>query len=277
MASVPLARCSLLAKSCGVCIALQDPYCAWSVRDGQCVSLVNSDPERLDSANFLQVSTIVFPQCAKIDIFIWGKRGIKQSKLDLSRFQEKKHFGSVFLLFSKIYFCNLNFMKIDSEIVFVLPYAFFQLFFKKQPQMHFSTQNVFTGQHEGCGHDSSLDSADLSHTGIKMFVGNSESGATYRPQAKTANEQNAPKEENLPVEKIEPVEPGFDIPGLTKLEPHHHYSAEELSMAVATSCVCALVVGFITGFLMSRRCSCSARDDDNPYHVPYLNQLVFVL
>ena len=70
---------------------------------------------------------------------------------------------------------------------------------------------------------------------------------------------------------IEPM-----IPGLTTapLEPHHHYSAEELSMAVATSCVCALVVGFIVGFLMSKRCSCSSRDDDNPYHVPYLNQLV---
>ena len=35
-------------------MALQDPYCAWSVRDGQCVSLVNSDPDRLDSAAFLQ-------------------------------------------------------------------------------------------------------------------------------------------------------------------------------------------------------------------------------
>ena len=49
------------------------------------------------------------------------------------------------------------------------------------------------------------------------------------------------------------------------------YTAEELSMAVATSCVCALVVGFITGFLLARRCSCS-RQDENPYHVPYLNQ-----
>lgn len=62
VAAVPLARCSLLAKSCGVCIALQDPYCAWSVRDGQCVSLVNSDPESLDSAAFLQVISIgLFP------------------------------------------------------------------------------------------------------------------------------------------------------------------------------------------------------------------------
>ena len=68
------------------------------------------------------------------------------------------------------------------------------------------------------------------------------------------------------------------VPGLTTtpLEPIHHYSAEELSMAVATSCVCALVIGFITGFLLARRCSCSSRDDDNPYHVPYLNQLVFL-
>ncbi len=61
---------------------------------------------------------------------------------------------------------------------------------------------------------------------------------------------------------------------------HHadsHYSTEELSMAVATSCVCALVVGFVGGFLMARRCSChggGARDlqEENPYHVPYLNQ-----
>ena len=52
-----------------------------------------------------------------------------------------------------------------------------------------------------------------------------------------------------------------------------HYSAEELSMAVATSCVCALVLGFITGFLMARKCSCGEnRDRDNPYHVPYLTQ-----
>jgi len=49
------------------------------------------------------------------------------------------------------------------------------------------------------------------------------------------------------------------------------YTAEELSLAVATSCVCALVVGFVTGFLMARRCSCS-RTPENPYHVPYLNQ-----
>ncbi len=51
-----------------------------------------------------------------------------------------------------------------------------------------------------------------------------------------------------------------------------NYSAEELAMAVATSCVCALVLGFISGFLLARRCSCSRRADDNPYHVPYLNQ-----
>ena len=41
VAAVPLARCAIIAKSCGVCVALQDPYCAWSVRDGQCISLVN--------------------------------------------------------------------------------------------------------------------------------------------------------------------------------------------------------------------------------------------
>lgn len=58
VAAVPLSRCSLLAKSCGVCIALQDPYCAWSKRDGQCVSLEHGDPERLESGTFLQVCSI---------------------------------------------------------------------------------------------------------------------------------------------------------------------------------------------------------------------------
>lgn len=58
VASVPLSRCSLVARSCGVCVALQDPYCAWSVREGQCVSLENSNVETLDSASFLQVYII---------------------------------------------------------------------------------------------------------------------------------------------------------------------------------------------------------------------------
>ena len=57
--------------------------------------------------------------------------------------------------------------------------------------------------------------------------------------------------------------------------PGAQYSTEELSMAVATTCVCALVIGFIMGFLMARKCACGTNPDlDNPYHVPYLNQLV---
>ena len=47
------------------------------------------------------------------------------------------------------------------------------------------------------------------------------------------------------------------------------YSTEELSMAVATSCVSALVLGFVVGFLVARKCQCGS---DNPYHVPYLNR-----
>ena len=151
-------------------------------------------------------------------------------------------------------------------------------------------QNVFTGRHKGCGHDSSLDiSNDLAHTGIKLFL---ETNSEFHPQASGSIVKAAPEIENDNRPRVktrtstdgdhdedgDSSAGGFEplIPGLTTtpLEPHHHYSAEELSMAVATSCVCALVVGFITGFLMSRRCSCSSRDDDNPYHVPYLNQLV---
>ena len=112
VASVPLSRCSLVARSCGVCVALQDPYCAWSVREGQCVSLENSNVETLDSASFLQV---------------------------------------------RIFFLSLHNM-----IILLFVYI---LTFKN----HF--QNVLTGRHEACGHDSSLDlTDDLAHSGIKVYL-----------------------------------------------------------------------------------------------------------
>ena len=55
------------------------------------------------------------------------------------------------------------------------------------------------------------------------------------------------------------------------IEQHHEgrYSTEELSMAVTTSCVSALILGFVAGFLLARKCQCGS---DNPYHVPYLNR-----
>jgi len=197
VASVPLSRCSLVARSCGVCVALQDPYCAWSVREGQCVSLENSNVETLDSASFLQ--------------------------------------------------------------------------------------NVLTGRHEACGHDSSLDlTDDLAHSGIKVYLTDFKdnlplaSGSIVKSpshmdvlvEEDTLHQDHSITASN-PIQSTDSLVPGLTT---TPLEPIHHYSAEELSMAVATSCVCALVIGFITGFLLARRCSCSSRDDDNPYHVPYLNQ-----
>ena len=44
-------------------------------------------------------------------------------------------------------------------------------------------------------------------------------------------------------------------------------------MAVATSCVSALILGFVAGFLLARKCQCGS---DNPYHVPYLNRSVIM-
>jgi hypothetical protein len=60
-------------------------------------------------------------------------------------------------------------------------------------------------------------------------------------------------------------------PGVEVEPGHGSYSTEELSMAVATSCVSALLLGFIAGFLLARKCQCGT---DNPYHVPYLNRCV---
>lgn len=48
--------------SCGECVALQDPYCAWDRVDGKCVSLVG--PASTDASRFLQsVSTGLHTSC----------------------------------------------------------------------------------------------------------------------------------------------------------------------------------------------------------------------
>ena len=69
---------------------------------------------------------------------------------------------------------------------------------------------------------------------------------------------------------------GENLAGLDptiRIEHHQEgrYSTEELSLAVATSCLSALILGFVAGFLLARKCQCGS---DNPYHVPYLNRSV---
>jgi semaphorin 6 len=123
-------------------------------------------------------------------------------------------------------------------------------------------QNVLTGKHSDCG--------------------NMGGGAAESSYTQTSDEE--PKSRVLVDITPDDVDDEADnlfgdiADGANHVHRHHHpdshYSTEELSMAVATSCVCALIIGFVTGFLMSRRCSCSSRElaDENPYHVPYLNQ-----
>jgi hypothetical protein len=50
-------------------------------------------------------------------------------------------------------------------------------------------------------------------------------------------------------------------------EKHQIYTSETLSIAVATSCLVVLVVGFVSGFLLSRRC----RGEDYS-NMPYPDQ-----
>ena len=77
--------------------------------------------------------------------------------------------------------------------------------------------------------------------------------------------------ENLP--SPGPSRESKDVNPMIRIEDSSggRYSTEELSMAVATSCVSALLLGFIAGFLLARKCQCGS---DNPYHVPYLNRFV---
>ncbi len=115
-------------------------------------------------------------------------------------------------------------------------------------------QSVTTGAHRKCKEEETRQE-EPSHSSV--LLGDTNSRNSNKESDKNDDENRVRTTTNL------------GLPSL--VEDVAHYTAEELSMAVATSCVCALVVGFITGFLLARRCSCS-REDENPYHVPYLNQ-----
>jgi len=113
-------------------------------------------------------------------------------------------------------------------------------------------QNVTIGKHRQCG-DS--ESSVL----IEEFK-----------DINSGNEKFLPGVRMPPVQKSGEMSLGHPYdPSVTIQQTSGRYSTEELSMAVATSCVSALIVGFVAGFLLARKCQCGS---DNPYHVPYLNR-----
>ena len=69
--SVPLARCHA-ARSCAACVALQDPYCAWSVDHAACTALnelgvAGVDGVVINAAAFAQsVSTGTHRTCGPV-------------------------------------------------------------------------------------------------------------------------------------------------------------------------------------------------------------------
>jgi hypothetical protein len=83
---VPVSRCPVAAQSCSVCVALQDPYCAWNTVDSKCVDLYDYDEDDVDSNSFLQnVVTGSHDGCktkkglasAENDVKFAGSRGVQ--------------------------------------------------------------------------------------------------------------------------------------------------------------------------------------------------------
>jgi len=112
-------------------------------------------------------------------------------------------------------------------------------------------QNISVGRHRQCGDSQSSvlieEFKDVSGGHDRIISGSSVVTPSHQPG-----------------EILTGIDPSIRI-------EHHkegRYSTEELSMAVATSCVSALILGFVAGFLLARKCQCGS---DNPYHVPYLN------
>ena len=108
-------------------------------------------------------------------------------------------------------------------------------------------QNVTVGRHRQCGD---------SQSGV--LIEEFKDGREVLVDRNRALPSPSPSENNEMHPSIRISAPG-----------RGRYSTEELSMAVATSCVSALLLGFIAGFLLARKCQCGS---DNPYHVPYLNR-----
>ena len=111
-------------------------------------------------------------------------------------------------------------------------------------------QNVSVGRHRQCGDSESPvlieEFKDISSGNEKILP-----GASLPPKRQ-------------PGEIMQGYDPSI------RIEQHHgRYSTEEFSVAVAASWVCALIVGFVAGYLLGRKCQCGS---DNPYHVPYLNR-----
>ena len=180
--SVPVARCHV-AKTCHVCVALQDPYCAWDSDVGRCTSLYN----------------------------------------------ENEPDAGVFL------------------------------------------QNVLKGQHNGCGPLPHANSERHRDVGVHFLI--TDQGVLAPPPSFDQILHQGVHQTNSDAGKFPERDTVLVIPADESSIPGAQYSTEELSMAVATTCVCALVIGFILGFLMARKCACGTTPDlDNPYHVPYLNQ-----
>ena len=51
VAAIPLHRCQAANNSCGDCVALQDPYCAWDIRSNTCRPFRPGQEEQLQSVN----------------------------------------------------------------------------------------------------------------------------------------------------------------------------------------------------------------------------------
>ena len=49
--AIPLHRCHAANKSCGDCVALQDPYCAWDIKTNACQPYRPGQKEQLQNVN----------------------------------------------------------------------------------------------------------------------------------------------------------------------------------------------------------------------------------
>jgi hypothetical protein len=64
VSAIPVERCHLANKSCGDCVALQDPYCAWDIKTNTC------SPFRLGQSAQLQNVNIGFHAQCPVPIII---------------------------------------------------------------------------------------------------------------------------------------------------------------------------------------------------------------
>ncbi|CAL4112675.1 unnamed protein product [Meganyctiphanes norvegica] len=235
--TIPLHRCHV-AKSCSSCVELQDPYCVWYESWGRCQSV----HDKLSGPAFQNVTSGTHTQCpheGDNEVYDYFPTSVQQTTE-----APATTFPPVVTAASTCAPCVC-------------------------PELPKCTSNAKDTNVHGKGPALVYDIEDDVSLSNSIPLGEAIYPVDPSDQKSDniSNEiiPNLSKNQN-PGYAFAEAEPNAPIIGASI--GRNAYTAETLAIAVTVSCVGALVIGFICGFLISRRCKV---DDDHRDDIHYLD------